>query len=584
MKKTYYSLKKYKKQMILGPIFKMLEVVFELLIPFIMKDIIDNGIIIAKETGDISKILIDGGLILGFVVLGFSSTLVCQYFASVASQGFGTDLRNRMFKKLNELSLREINTLGTGYLSNLFNNDVNRLQLAVAMMVRLVIRAPALVIGSIVCSFLINYQVALIYCAVIVVISIFLYLILGATSKQFIVLQHQNDTLSQIVDDGISGARVIRSFNTQEIEVNKYKNNTSEYYKDAKKTVYLNALINPIIFLVINIAILLTIYFGQNAVNNELIIGVSGAAFSSGDIVALIQYLNQMLVALVVVSNLVVIFNKSFASKKRVDDLLLKESSLKNNPIYKDIKINNGDELFNAKDVDFIYSGKNRTLSDINFKILSGQNVGIIGGTGSGKSTLMRLLDRFYDASNGTIFYKGKDIKEYDLDSLHKEIVLVNQKNQLFKGTIRSNMLIGNPNATEKDMIEALKVAEAYSFVEKYDDFLDHEVEENGANFSGGQKQRLCIARAIVRHSETIIFDDSMSALDFLTDKNVRSNLAKFKDLTKIYVSQRATTLMHCNKIIVIDKGRIESIGTHDELMNKSKVYKEIYESQTRSN
>lgn len=584
MKKTYYSLRKYKKQMILGPICKMLEVVFELLIPFIMKDIIDNGIIIAKETGDISKILIDGGIILGFVVLGFSSTLVCQYFASVASQGFGTDLRNRMFKKLNELSLREINTLGTGYLSNLFNNDVNRLQLAVAMMVRLVIRAPALVIGSIVCSFLINYQVALIYCAVIVVISIFLYLILGATSKQFIVLQHQNDTLSQIVDDGISGARVIRSFNTQEIEVNKYKNNTSEYYKDAKKTVYLNALINPIIFLVINIAILLTIYFGQNAVNNELIIGVSGAAFSSGDIVALIQYLNQMLVALVVVSNLVVIFNKSFASKKRVDDLLLKESSLKNNPIYKDIKINNGDELFNAKDVDFIYSGKNKTLSDINFNILSGQSVGIIGGTGSGKSTLMRLLDRFYDASNGTIFYKGKDIKEYDLDSLHKEIVLVNQKNQLFKGTIRSNMLIGNPNATEKDMIGALKVAEAYSFVEKYDDFLDHEVEENGANFSGGQKQRLCIARAIVRHSETIIFDDSMSALDFLTDKNVRSNLAKFKDLTKIYVSQRATTLMHCDKIIVIDKGRIESIGTHDELMNKSKVYKEIYESQTRSN
>ncbi len=196
----------------------------------------------------------------------------------------------------------------------------------------------------------------------------------------------------------------------------------------------------------------------------------------------------------------------------------------------------------------------------------------------------MKLLDRFYDASEGTILYKGKDIKEYDLDSLHNEVVVVNQKNQLFKGTIRSNMLIGNPNATEEDMIEALKAAEAYSFVNKYDDFLDHKVEENGSNFSGGQKQRLCIARAIVRHSETIIFDDSMSALDFLTDKNVRSNLAKFKDLTKIYVSQRATTLMHCDKIIVIDKGQVENIGTHDELMKNSKVYKEIYESQTRSN
>lgn len=562
----------------------MLEVVFELLIPFLMKDIIDNGIEIAKTTGDISKILIDGGIILGFVVLGFSSTMVCQYFASVASQGFGTDLRNRMFKKLNELSLREINELGTGHLSNLFNNDVNRLQLAVAMMVRLVIRAPALVIGSIVCSFMINYQVALIYCGVIVVISIFLYFILKITSKQFVVLQHKNDNLSQIVDDGISGARVIRSFNTQEVEVNKYKENTADYYKDAKKTVYLNALINPITFLVINVAILLTIYFGQNAVNNGLVVGISGVAFSTGDIVALIQYLNQMLVALVVVSNLVVIFNKSFASKKRVDELLLKESSLKNNPIYKDLKINSGDELYNLKDVDFIYSGKNKTLTDINFNILSGETVGIIGGTGSGKSTLMKLLDRFYDASEGSILYKGKDIKEYDLDSLHNEVVVVNQKNQLFKGTIRSNMLIGNPSATEEDMVEALKAAEAYSFVSKYDDFLDHEVEENGSNFSGGQKQRLCIARAIVRHSETIIFDDSMSALDFLTDKNVRSNLSKFKDLTKIYVSQRATTLMHCDKIIVIDKGKVENIGTHDELMKNSKVYREIYESQTRSN
>ncbi len=562
----------------------MLEVVFELLIPFLMKDIIDNGIEIAKTTGDISKILIDGGIILGFVVLGFSSTMVCQYFASVASQGFGTDLRNRMFKKLNELSLREINELGTGHLSNLFNNDVNRLQLAVAMMVRLVIRAPALVIGSIVCSFMINYQVALIYCGVIIVISIFLYFILKVTSKQFVVLQHKNDNLSQIVDDGISGARVIRSFNTQEVEVNKYKENTADYYKDAKKTVYLNALINPVTFLVINVAILLTIYFGQNAVNNGLVVGISGVAFSTGDIVALIQYLNQMLVALVVVSNLVVIFNKSFASKKRVDELLLKESSLKNNPIYKDLKINSGDELYNLKDVDFIYSGKNKTLTDINFNILSGETVGIIGGTGSGKSTLMKLLDRFYDASEGSILYKGKDIKEYDLDSLHNEVVVVNQKNQLFKGTIRSNMLIGNPSATEDDMVEALKTAEAYSFVSKYDDFLDHEVEENGSNFSGGQKQRLCIARAIVRHSETIIFDDSMSALDFLTDKNVRSNLSKFKDLTKIYVSQRATTLMHCDKIIVIDKGKVENIGTHDELMKNSKVYREIYESQTRSN
>lgn len=583
MKKTLYSLRNYKKQMIFGPMFKTLEVIFELLIPFIMKDIIDNGVKIAKETGDASKIFIDGLIIIGFVILGFCSTIVCQYFASIASQGFGTDLRNRLFKKINELSMKEINFFGIGYLSNIFNNDINRLQLAVAMMVRLVVRAPALVIGSIVCSFLINYKIAFIFLAVVIIVSIFLYIVFSITSKQFLNLQKKNDKLSQIVDDGISGTRVIRSFNTEEYEIKKYKTETEEYYKDSKKMISINALINPITFLVINLAILITVYLGINMLNNGSFINFNGELFSSGDIIALIQYLNQMLMALIVVCNLVVIFNKSFASKKRVDALLIKESSIKNNYNYDLININNGDNLFEFKNVDFSYSGKNNVLNNLNFVIKKGDSIGIIGGTGSGKSTIIKLMDRFFDATNGEILYKGVDIKKYNSESLHKEISIVNQKNQLFKGTIKSNLLIGNSAANENDMITSLKNAEAYSFVEKYPEFLDHYVEEGGQNFSGGQKQRLCIARALIRNSETVIFDDSMSALDFITDKKVRHNLAKMENLTKIYVSQRVTTLMYCDKILVVDNGKIIDIGNHEELLKNCKIYREIYKSQTRS-
>ncbi len=569
--------------MIFGPMFKTLEVIFELLIPFIMKDIIDNGVKIAKETGDASKIFIDGLIIIGFVILGFCSTIVCQYFASIASQGFGTDLRNRLFKKINELSMKEINFFGIGYLSNIFNNDINRLQLAVAMMVRLVVRAPALVIGSIVCSFLINYKIAFIFLAVVIIVSIFLYIVFSITSKQFLNLQKKNDKLSQIVDDGISGTRVIRSFNTEEYEIKKYKTETGEYYKDSKKMISINALINPITFLVINLAILITVYLGINMLNNGSFINFNGELFSSGDIIALIQYLNQMLMALIVVCNLVVIFNKSFASKKRVDALLIKESSIKNNYNYDLININNGDNLFEFKNVDFSYSGKNNVLNNLNFVIKKGDSIGIIGGTGSGKSTIIKLMDRFFDATNGEILYKGVDIKKYNSESLHKEISIVNQKNQLFKGTIKSNLLIGNSAANENDMITSLKNAEAYSFVEKYPEFLDHYVEEGGQNFSGGQKQRLCIARALIRNSETVIFDDSMSALDFITDKKVRHNLAKMENLTKIYVSQRVTTLMYCDKILVVDNGKIIDIGNHEELLKNCKIYREIYKSQTRS-
>jgi ABC-type multidrug transport system, ATPase and permease components len=578
MKKTFYSLKKYKKQMILGPIFKMLEVVFELLTPFLMKEMIDNGIPYAQMSGDYSKIWINGLMILGFCILGFCSTLVCQYFASIASQGFGTDLRNRLFKKIDELSLAEIENFGQGNLINLINNDVNRLQVSVAMMVRLVIRAPAIVIGSLICSFFIDWKIGLIFAGVIILISIFLYVILMVTSHKFVFLQKKNDQIAQTIDDGLNGSRVIRSFNAENDEVNKLKKETADYYKDSKKVMYLNASINPFTFLIINAAIVLTVFFGSNEMN------ISNGAFTSGSIIALISYLNQIFVALIVVSNLVVIFNKAFASKRRVDKLLLTESSIKNEPKFASFEIKKGDNLFTFKDVDFAYSkGDNLTIKNINFSIKKGENVGLIGGTGSGKSTVVKLLDRLFDTTSGDILYKGKNIKDYDLDKLHEEVSVVLQRNVLFKGTIRSNLLVGNKNATDEMLINALKEADAYDFVFDYPDNLNHEVLEGGHNFSGGQKQRLCIARALLKKSEIVVLDDSTSALDFITDRDVRKNINSIEGLTKLYVSQRATTLMNCDKIIVMDKGTIEAIGTHEELLKNSITYREIFESQVRS-
>jgi ABC-type multidrug transport system, ATPase and permease components len=578
MQKTTSLLKNYKKELILGPTFKMLEVVFELLTPFLMKSIIDIGIPYAQNNGDYSKIILNGVLILVFCILGFFSTLVCQYFASLASQGFGTDLRNLIFKKINSLSLRELEETGEGNLLNLMNNDVNRLQLAVAMLIRLVIRAPALVIGSLICSFLIDWKIALIFLAVVVLVSVILYLVFNATNHRFIKLQNENDKMSQTVDDGLNGSRVIRSFNAEKSEVEKYKKETNDYYKDAKKVSFINSCINPLTFLVINIAIILTIYLGRGEIN------LNNSEFTSGSIIALISYLNQILMALIVVSNLILIFNKAYASKKRVDVLLAKNSTIINDPKIGKTSINEGDVLFDFEHVDFAYKlGGNLTIKNINFSIKKGENVGLIGGTGSGKSTIVKLLDRLFDATNGAIYYKGHNIKDYDLNILHSEISLINQKNMLFKGTIRSNLLMAKKDATDEEMIDALKKADAYSFVFKLEKNLDSEVLENGHNFSGGQCQRLCIARAILKADEIIILDDSTSALDFITDKKVRSNINSINGLTKLYISQRATTLMNCDKIIVLNNGTIENIGTHSELLKTSQIYREIFESQVRN-
>lgn len=575
MEKTWDSIKKYKKEFILGPIFKIVEVVFELMIPFLMKYMINTGIPSFQNNEGVGKILYPGLIIIAFCIFGFLSTLVCQYFASVASQGFGTDLRNRIFLKVNSLSLKDIDNFGRGNLINLITNDTTRVQTGIAMLIRLAIRAPVLVIGSLVCSFIIDYRVGLMFLILIPIISLILAIILTKNSKNYLKVQQRLDDISNYSNDSLKGSRVIRAFNKENTIINQYKNKTEKYFNETKKANLVAALINPLTFLVVNVGIMLVIYFGGNlTINNEL---------TNGDLVALISYLNQILMALIVVSNLVIIFTKAFSSQKRIDQLLQSETSIVNYSKYKDISLNYGDEFINFENVSFKYEDDgNEVISNINFKINKGEKIGIIGGTGSGKTTLIKLIERFYDVTSGELLYKGHDIKDYDLDKLHQEMSLVNQRSVLFNGTIKSNILIGKKDATDEEIINALKNSEAYKFVKEYSDFINHEVYENGKNFSGGQKQRLSLARALIKDSELLILDDSTSALDYLTDKNVRENINKMKDLTVIFISQRTSSIQHCDKIIVVDNGKIDAIGTHEELLNTSLIYKEIYDSQVK--
>ena len=571
MEKAYGYLKYYKKQMILGPIFKMFEVVFELIMPFLMSFIIDTGINEAVATGHYEKIYIPGLIIIGLILVSFCSTIVCQYYASVASQGFGTKLRNALYEKIVGLSLKDIDMVGKGNLTTIITNDVNRLQVSVAMLVRLVIRAPSLI-----CAFIINYKIAFIFVGVIVLVSLILFFVIKFSSKQILRVQKETDNIVTSTNDSLNGIRVVKAFNNENVEINKFKNSSTKYFNEMKKINLLNALTSPLTYLVINVAIVLVIYFSSDSI-------INGTGLTKGELTSLVQYLNQILLALIVVSNLVVIFTKAFASKVRVESILNIKNEIINDPKVEPHKINNAEDLIKFKNVSFKYDeSDNDVVKNINFNIKKGQTIGIIGGTGSGKTTLVKLLLRFFDRTGGDILYKGTDIKDYDIDALRNEISLVNQKATIFKGTIRSNMLIGKSDATDLEIEEALKKACAYEFISKYDDYLKHPLEEGGKDLSGGQRQRLSIARSILKNGEILILDDSTSALDYLTEKNLKHNIKEIENLTTIIIAQRVTSLMNADQIIVMYHGEVESVGTHDELMKNSKVYKEIYDSQFR--
>ena len=565
MLKLVKYLKKYRKNVILGPIFKLTEAVFELIVPLVMAKIIDVGIA-NKDSGYIWKM---GGVLVLLGVCGLGFALICQYVASVASQGFGTELSRELYHHIKTLSLKEVDEFGTPSLITRLTSDINQLQVAVAMLIRLVVRAPFLVIGSTIMAFLIDVKLALIFVLVIPLVAIVMWLVTTRTIPFFKSIQKKLDKTSLITRENLVGARAVRAFSKQQHEIERFSDNAEDIEKAAVRAGKISALLSPVNAIILNLAIVAIIWFGGFSVN----VG----DLTQGQVIALVNYMNQILLALVVVANLVVIFTKSAACAARVNEVLDTKPSVTET----DNAEENGDSSAPAVKFDKVYfsyhDNSEYALEDISFTAEKGQTIGIIGGTGSGKSTLINLIPRFYDASDGLVEVYGTDVRKYSLNRLRKKIAVVPQKAVLFSGTIRENMKWGGDNITDEQIWRALKISQAYEFVEKLENGLDYKILQGGKNLSGGQKQRLTIARAIAADPEILILDDSASALDFATDAKLRTAIKEnCSDMTVFIISQRANTVKNADQIIVLDDGKTVGIGTHKELLQSCTDYCQI--------
>lgn len=572
MSNLYKYLKKYKKHLILGPIFKLLEAVFELIVPVVMAKIIDVGI--AEK--DVHYILSMGGVLLLLAVVGLAAALFCQYVATVCSQGFGTEVRSVLFDHINSLSMNEMDKFGVSSMVTRFNSDINQMQLGVAMLIRLAIRAPFLVVGATISAIILKPSISWIFLVTAPLVAFVLYIIMSKTIPVYTKNQAKLDKITSIARENFSGIRVVRAFTEQEREQARFEKSTEDYAKSVIAIGRISALLNPLTFLIINLAIVAILYFGGLKINSSLM--------TQGELIAFVNYMTQISLALVVVANMVVLFSKSYASAKRVSELLATEPKVKDDGNTQVIPVENAPAI-SFKSVSFKYGNGGYALKNLTTDIYKGQTIGIIGGTGSGKSTIINLLPRFYDATEGEVLIDGVDIKKYPFSQLRQKIGLVPQQSMLFAGTIKSNMLWQKQDASDEEIYHALKIAQAYDFVESKKDKLDSVVQQKGKNFSGGQRQRLCIARAVVGKPEILILDDSMSALDFATDLALRRAINKDlpKDTTKIIISQRATSIKNADLIIVMDKGEAVGIGKHSELLKNCDVYREIYESQQKA-
>lgn len=572
MSNLYKYLKKYKKHLILGPIFKLLEAIFELIVPIVMAKIIDVGI----EEKDIPYILKMGGVLVLLSVVGLGAALFCQYVASRCSQGFGTELRNELFNHINTLSMSELDKFGTSSMITRFNSDINQTQLGVAMLIRLAIRAPFLVIGATLSAIILKPSMSWIFLVTAPVVALILFAIMSKTMPVYTKNQRKLDKITAIAREDLNGVRVVRAFTEQEREQKRFEQATDDYSSSVIAIGKISALLNPLTFLVINFAIVALLYFGGNKINS--------GSLTQGELIAFINYMTQISLALVVVANMAVLFSKSYASAKRVSALLATPASISDEGNETVEPVENA-PVISFKNVSFGYGEGGMAIRNLSIDILKGQTVGIIGGTGSGKSTIINLLPRFYDVTEGELLIDGVDIKKYPLKQLRGKLGLVPQQSMLFSGTIRSNMQWRKEDSGDEEIYQALKIAQAFDFVMQKKDKLDERVQQKGKNFSGGQRQRLSIARALVGNPEIIILDDSMSALDFATDlalrKAINSDLPK--TTTKIIISQRATSLKNADKIIVLDKGEVAGIGNHEYLLQNCDVYKEICDSQQKT-
>ena len=575
MKKLLKYLKDYKLESVMGPLFKMLEASFELFVPLVMANIIDTGI----KNADQPYIWKMCGMLILLAAIGLTCSLTAQYFSAKAAVGFGTALRNDLFRHINSLSYREIDTIGTSTLITRMTSDINQVQSGVNLVLRLFLRSPFIVFGAMIMAFQVNVRAALIFVVAIPLLSIVVFGILLISMPLYKKVQKQLDRVLLTTRENLLGARVVRAFNRQQDEMKKFDEENSLLVNSQVFVGKISALMNPVTYVIVNGATIILIWTGAWQ--------VEGGIITQGAVVALVNYMSQILVELVKLANLIITISKSLACANRISAVFEETSSIEDKADTAVLAANAGDAQEQPAKVefasmDFAYAGSSENaLSQISFRAMRGQTIGIIGGTGSGKSTLVNLIPRFYDATGGRVLVDGVNVKDMPLHALREKIGIVPQKAVLFKGTLRDNIRWGKPDATDEEIYHALEIAQARDFVDSKDEGLDLMIQQGGKNLSGGQKQRLTIARALVRNPEILVLDDSASALDFATDAALRKAIREnTKDMTVFLVSQRATTIKNADQILVLDDGNLVGRGTHKELLDTCEVYREICFSQ----
>lgn len=569
MKKLLIYLKNYKKECVLAPLFKLLEASFELIVPLVMAAIIDRGIAVS----DRPYIFKMGGVLVLLAAVGLTCSITAQYFAAKAAVGFATKLRYSLFSHIETLSFSEMDTVGSSTLITRITSDINQVQSGVNMVLRLFLRSPFIVFGAMIMAFTVNVKAAFVFAVTIPLLSVVVFSVMLASIPLFKKVQSGLDQVLGHTRENLEGARVIRAFNKEEDEAREF-NASNEFLTNMQLVVgRISTLMNPLTYIIINCAIIAVIWVGGKQ--------VYGGIITQGEVVALVNYMSQILVELVKLANLIILINKAIACGNRIEEVLETKSSIVNAPS----EVNAASDSENAvvfSHVSMAYaSTSEEALTDIDFTAKKGQTIGIIGGTGSGKSSVVNLIPRFYDVSKGSVLVNGRDVRDYDLTELRDKIGVVMQKAVLFQGTIAENLRWGKPDATDEELWHAIEVAQATDVVEGKEGKLDYMIEQGGRNLSGGQKQRLTIARAVVKDPDILILDDSASALDFATDARLRAALRNLQGNKTIFiVSQRTSSIQFADQIIVMDDGQIAGIGTHEQLLEQCETYREIYESQ----
>lgn len=568
MKGILRYLRDYKKESILAPLFKMLEATFELLIPVVMANVIDVGIA-GRDIGYVVRMCL---LMILLGIIGLVCSITAQYFSAKAATGFGTALRNDLFRHITSLSYTEIDSIGTSTLLTRMTSDTNQVQTGVNMVLRLFLRSPFIVFGAMIMSFTIDVKSAMTFVVTIPALSIVVFGVMALSIPLFKKVQSRLDRVTLLTREGLEGARVIRAFNRQDKEFKEFDKSTDDLMKFQLLAGRISAFMNPVTYVIINLSTAAIIWIAAGQTDAGII--------TQGKVVALVNYMSQILVELIKLANLIVTITKAVACARRINAVMEKQPSITDGDGQaaaggKSVKVS-------FRDANLRYAGAGAdSLSDITFDVAPGETVGIIGGTGSGKSSLVNMIPRFYDASQGNVYVDGIDVKDYTLDELRHKVGVVPQKAVLFAGSIADNIRWGKQDATESEINEALEIAQAKEFVDGKENGINFKITQGGKNLSGGQKQRLTIARAVVRKPEILILDDSASALDFATDAALRKAIReKTKGMTVFLVSQRASTIMNSDKIIVMDDGQIAGIGTHRQLLSNCEVYREICQSQ----